>query len=390
MSDIITTYILINGFCFFVFLFYGKILAKKGTFKEYYLASIFPILTYALTYGLRFGRDIDWNLYYFRYKALGESLHNEDYEFLFSMLCHLFYNIGIPYYMFIFLQCAFLMFTILVFLRNFRQYLPFILPLLLPLISTNDCYIRWWFAFSFFILSLNSYLHKNNAWALLWFLCAFFIHFGIIVLAPIIVFAPFINRRTIPPIIAIVLMFATSFILSLSSFTFLTYLSSQFLGLGLVGSGEKADIYLNSTQDLINGDLGRLGLYERSIMNKIRPLIAFIPTVYFMRNYIDKIKYGIFFYNLFVIGAILRPICLVEILDRYASSFAFFSCVVCGVYFYQAYKNRNTQSLLYFIIAMLGLFVSVWPTLSLLWKTENVFDMMFIWDAGGRNYLPIR
>ncbi len=34
MSDIITTYILINGFCFFVFLFYGKILAKKGTFKR--------------------------------------------------------------------------------------------------------------------------------------------------------------------------------------------------------------------------------------------------------------------------------------------------------------------------------------------------------------------
>ena len=103
-------------------------------------------------------------------------------------------------------------------------------------------------------------------------------------------------------------MFATSFILSLSSFTFLINLSSQFLGLGLVGSGEKADIYLNSTQDLINGDFGRLGFYERSIMNKIRPLIAFIPTVYFMRSYIDKIKYGIFFYNLFVIGAILRPI----------------------------------------------------------------------------------
>lgn len=59
-------------------------------------------------------------------------------------------------------------------------------------------------------------------------------------------------------------------------------------------------------------------------------------------------------------------------------------------YFYQAYKNRNIQPLLYFIIAMLGLFVSVWPALSLLWKTENVFDMMFIWDAGGRNYLPIR
>ena len=39
---------------------------------------------------------------------------------------------------------------------------------------------------------------------------------------------------------------------------------------------------------------------------------------------------------------------------------------------------------------MLGLFVSVWPALSLLWKSENVFDMMFIWDAGCRNYLPIR
>ncbi len=38
------------------------------------------------------------------------------------------------------------------------------------------------------------------------------------------------------------------------------------------------------------------------------------------------------FYNLFVIGAILRPICLVEILDRYASSFAFFFLVLSVVF----------------------------------------------------------
>lgn len=385
MSDIRVTYLLINGFCFVIFLIYGMVLAQKQDKKGYYLACIFPILTYAITYGLRFGRAVDWNLYYFRYKEIGENLDNT-YEVLFSLVCYVLYNIGIPYHIFIFLQCAFLMFSIFVFLRNFRQYLVFIVPLLLPLIVSNANYIRWWFAFSFFLLSLNSYLHGKNIWAILWFVCATAVHFGIILLAPVILLSPLINKAAIPPLLAIVLMVATSFVINLSSFTFLINLSSHILGSGLVEGG-KTEIYLNSVNDLINGDFGRVGIFDRTFTNKIRPLLAFIPSVLFMRNYINQIRYGTFFYNLFVVGAILQPIFIVEILDRYASAFAFFSCIICGIYFYHAYKYKHTQPFVYLAIAMLGFFALVYPSLSILWIPTNDLEMMFIWNSGNRTHL---
>lgn len=387
MSNIEFTFILLNGMCFLTFLFWGRLLSRAKNEREYFRNGFVLILIYAIVHGLRFGRDIDWNLYYFRYKSIGENLNNEDYEPLFSLICYSLYNLGIPYHVFIFLQCAFLMFTILVLLRNNRKYAAFVFPLLLPLIHTNDCYIRWWFAISFIFLAIDSYINKKTVWAVVWFVCSILIHFGVIVFAPILFMASYINKIAVPPKLAILLIVISTFAISLSSFTFLVNISSQLLNYGLGGDNAKAETYLMSTQDLINGDFGRLGYYERSISNKIRFLISCVPAIWFMHKYIDNVKYGRFFYNVFVMGAFVKPVFLVEILDRYASALSFFSCIICGAYFFYVWNSRHTKSFVVLIITLMSLFASVWPGLSIAWSFERDLEMMYMWNCGNRTYL---
>lgn len=388
MSDVKLTFILLNGICFLAFLLGGRMLAHAKNTRDYYLKGAFLILIYTIVHGLRFGRDIDWNIYYLRYKSIGESLNNEDYEPLFSIICHVFYNLGISYYIFIFLQCAFLMFSIIVLLKNYKKYAVFITPLLLPLIHTNDCYIRWWFAVSFVFLAIDGFLNRRYVKTTIFLIASLLIHYGVVVFVPIFFVASFVGKFVISPKIATILIIISSFVVSLSSFTFLVNLSTQLLGYGIGAGNEKAEIYLTSTQDLIDGDFGRLGYYSRSISNKLRFIISVIPAIWFMREYVDKIKFGRFFYNLFVIGSILKPVFLVEILDRYASFLSFFSCIVCGVFFYYVWKYRYTKPIIVTSVSLLSFAAAVWPGLSIAWSFDSDLSMMYIWNSGNRTYLP--
>ena len=77
-----------------VFIIFGKKISKVGSSKEYWKLSVVPILTYSLIEGLRFGRKIDWNVYYFRYEQLGQNVNFlDDYEPLFRYICHILYQL---------------------------------------------------------------------------------------------------------------------------------------------------------------------------------------------------------------------------------------------------------------------------------------------------------
>ena len=58
-----------------VMLIYGKKLSIANSNKQYWKTAVIPLLTYGFAYGLRFGRLIDWNPYYFRYVHLGKNMN---------------------------------------------------------------------------------------------------------------------------------------------------------------------------------------------------------------------------------------------------------------------------------------------------------------------------
>ena len=82
MSDIKLIYILLKILLFIVFCFSGSWLSKAKTNKSYWMIAIVPMLAFAIIEGLRFGRLIDYNVYYFRYIDLGEGIE-QFYELLF-------------------------------------------------------------------------------------------------------------------------------------------------------------------------------------------------------------------------------------------------------------------------------------------------------------------
>lgn len=100
MSEINLIYTSLKLLEFAIFLLFGYIISKSP--KHYWKYAIFPIAVFAIVEGLRFGREIDYNEYYFRYINIGQNFNSEDYEFIFKLICYTCYNIGIPYYLFIF------------------------------------------------------------------------------------------------------------------------------------------------------------------------------------------------------------------------------------------------------------------------------------------------
>lgn len=380
-------YIFLKVVEFAVFIIFGKKISKVCSSKEYWKLSVVPILTYSLIEGLRFGRKIDWNVYYFRYEQLGQNVNFlDDYEPLFRYICHILYQLGIPYPGFIFLQCLFFIICVFVVIENFKGCCRWIVPLILVCATGNEMFIRWFLSFSFVLLSLNSFIKKKYIYTAIWFFCAFSCHSGIIVFALFFILYKFFNSHTLPPIAAVVLLFVTTFIMSLSDLMFITqitYFLSPILGDSLNRGG-----YLDATENILSGTWGHVGVMEQSKAFYFRIFLMHAPVIYWGREFMRDYKLGYFIYNLFVIGAICSPLfVLIEIFNRISGVLAFFFCIVGGVFYFNILGNRgNTQKVKYYF-AIISLFFAIYPYFSDMFsRPDNL--MLFLWDANGRNFLP--
>lgn len=390
MSDIKFTYIVLKLLELLIFCIFGYVLSQTKSKKEYWTKASIPILAYAIITGLRFGRWVDWNMYYFRYVNLGQNISSEEYEPLFEWICNILYNIGVPYPGFIMLQCLFFMFTILLIVSNYKKYATFILPLILPLIVYNENYIRWYLAVSFFFLSINSMLNGKTKWMYIWFLCAPLCHSGIILFLPILIARDWLNKHTIDRNIAVSLLFITCFFASISHFTFIISIAKWFVDLGLGDAGGILK-YLNSVEVLINGEFGHLGIRNQQISSIIRFFICTALIIWLVKDRISNLHYGTFFYSLFVIGAIVyTPFGTIEIFNRYSLTLYLFSMIPVGLLLSEVLQNRKKVSIAMKSICLICLLLImrsyVLSIVDLSNKQEDT--LLFIWDANGRDFLP--
>lgn len=370
-----------------VFVIFGKKISKAGSSKEYWKLSTVPILTYSLIEGLRFGRKIDWNVYYFRYEQLGQNVNFlDDYEPLFRYICHVLYQCGIPYPGFIFLQCLFFIICVFVVIENFKGCCRWIVPLILVCVTGNEMFIRWFLSFSFILLSLNSFIKNKYIYTAIWFFFAFSCHSGIIIFALFFILYKFLNSHTLPQVAAVVLLFVTTFIMSLSDLMFITQITS-FLS-PILGDSLSRGGYLDATENILSGTWGQVGVMEQSKAFYFRVFLMHAPVIYWGREFMRDYKYGYFIYNLFVIGAICSPLfVLVEIFNRISGVLTFFFCIVGGVFYFNILGNKgNTQKVKYYF-AFISLVFAIYPYFSDMFsRPDNL--MLFLWDANGRNFLP--
>lgn len=389
-SDVKIVYVLLKSLELVIFIYYGFILSKTKRQEEYWKKALVPILAFTIVEGLRFGRLIDYNVYYFRYESIGENFNSENYELLFKLIIYAFYNSGFSYPFFIAACSLFLIFSVFVLFQNYRQYLQYVLPLLPFCVVQSENYIRWYLAFSFVLLALYCLIQDQKRKAYLAFACAVFTHVGSALLLPILIFGNRLDKLQINPSVASVLCVITTLAMSVSDMNILVGISNFLLSIGIGNIDSRIASYLSQTELLINGEFGRSGYYAaRTLSNNIRILLAFIPLIIYGKRIMRCERYGLLIYNLFVIGAILYPILsTVEIFDRYASALTFFSCIVCGVTFCVVMKNKYVYGKLVTIILGLCFFANLWPSISVIPSRENDNEMLFIWDANGRNFLP--
>lgn len=391
MSDIKLTYIFFKLFLFVVFIIFGYFISKSKTKKTYWCLSIIPIFIYSFVEGLRFGRLIDYNLYYYRYIDIGRNFFNSEYELIFKIINYVLYNCGIPYWGFIFLQCIFLMVSTFIFLENFKDSIKYALPIVLGAFIMNENFIRWYIAFSFILLSMNSVIKNNKIMPWVWGLCGVLTHFGTFFYIFILLFSRFINRYSIKPTISIILFLIFTFFISISNLTFLVTVSDFLIKLGIGNLSETLDSYLNSMNIIISGEFGYLGVFDIDMLTRIRHCVICLPGILFGKKYMQNYKCGLLIYNLFVIGSIVYiPFASVELLGRISDSLLFFQCIVTSVVFINLlHRYVSKRHILISLVCLLSLFASYWPSVSIAFQYDRDNEMLFIWDANGREALSI-
>lgn len=389
-SDIKIIFVILKSIELITFILYGFILSRTKSVKEYWHKAWMPILIFTLVEGLRFGRRIDYNVYFFRYENIGNNFNSEDYEFLFKTIVYIFYNCDIPYCFFIATNSLFIIFSIFLLLQHFRKYLKFVLPILLFCTIQSENYIRWYLAFAFVLIALHYLIQEKKKYSYIFFICAIFVHVGTLFLFPIFFFTTLICKLRINPYVASILCIIMTLGMSIADMGGIVATSNFLLSIGIGNIDDRIASYLLQTENLINGEFGRAGYYAtRSVSNNVRFLLANIPLIVFAKQYMRKEKYGMLIYNLFIIGVIVFPVfSTVEILDRFASALTFFSCVVCGVTLYNGFKDSGNSNKWVRILLFLCLFANFWPNVSnIIFRTTDN-DMLFIWDANGRDFLP--
>lgn len=396
MSEIKTTFLFLHLLQMIIFLLSGYRLSKTKTSKAYWKVAIIPILTYAIVEGLRWGHMTDWNLYCQRYSFIGEGLI-DDYEPFFLLLNKLFYNLGIPFYIFIFIQCAFLMYSCLSLLQDYRQYTFFSVPLLLYFIQMNENFIRWFIAISFLLLALKYLLKGNIRKTIIYYVIAFLCHYAIVIFVPLFLFKDLLNKKTVNRYVSIILIIACSFIVSISSFTLLVQMANMALGMN-VGGETFMNSYLNNTEALINGQWGQGGIAEFNLSATIRCLLFNIPVVLFAPIYMKEVRYGCFFYNMAILGCILSPVFgQVEILGRITYVLNIFMTIPSSAFYtnvlrekwakrnFRQIHRKNSTSLVKFI-ALISFMSGIYSPTAISWTRDDPETMKYIWDSKGQEY----
>ena len=165
----------------------GKRLSSLNNVK---ILSFSPvIIAYTLFAGLRWGRGVDYNIYYYVYQEIGKG-YNEGWEPFFYAIARGLSIVGFPWQIMVLLMSFLLILSFSLYLKQFNKQLYVILPLLVLNLNDAENLQRWYLAFSFFLICLYYWHNKfrnHNYLALLFFIASVLTHYGFVI--PIMIFA---------------------------------------------------------------------------------------------------------------------------------------------------------------------------------------------------------
>ena len=391
MSTIRLIYIILHIFEIWMLYIAGEKMSKTTTNKAYWKASLWAIIPYIIVLGLRFGHNIDWNHYYNRYMEM-EKMDWSTSEPLYHLTFYIFNTLGIPYSLFISLQVAFFMFSFLLIAKYFRHHLNYVLFLLPVVAISNDNYIRWYWGVSFFLVSYYFFLSNNKkrySYTLFYFILAVLVHNGTILLALLFPASTFLAKKCIPVKISTIAVFVSVFFLSISIMSFLSDIATVlYLYMDTSSVDSQISHYLTKVDSITSEGLSdTTGIKQYGLTTKISLFLSYLPIITYGPRILSKFKYGMLFYNIFVIGAFIHPFfSTVEIFDRYSKMLLIFQAIVAGIVYYTILKSKN-KSLFIKSFCLASLLCCFLPFIKYSALQKQDYKMMYIWDAGKKKYI---
>lgn len=385
-------------FLMYIFMYMGgQSMTKCTSDKAYWRKAILPIAAFTLNMGLRWGRGIDYNNGYYGFQRIINDIE-EDREPVWVFSQKLFGWMGFDWHAAVVFFSFFLVLSVVFFLKDHKRILPYALPLFAFYVFPSENLIRWFYAFSFFLIAIPSRFEDNEkslgflkSKRFLVFSClAFLTHYGMIIIIGLYsVF--FINKKTaISPYISIFAFIIVSLFSNVEQLSFLSTYIEQ------INVFSRFQDYQENANDWLTNSIGD---YEASM--SITSGICVPIVLYYGYWLATKIDRGLIpYYNIMTFMLILFPIMVqVQMLYRIAlMGFLLQFLFIPYIITYRRdltvisksksqYKN-NRYKMAHKLILFILVFVTVRSMIVMPFVKEKN-EVLYIWDANGRKTLPV-
>lgn len=338
------------------------------------------IVAYTLFAGLRWGRGVDYNIYYYVYQEIGKG-YNEGWEPIFYAIVKGFSFIGFPWQIMVLFMSFLLILSFSLYLKQFNKQLYVILPLLVLNLIDAENLQRWYLAFSFFLICAYSWqnkFHNHKVIALLFLIASILTHYGFVM--PIMIFIGLwvvCKKYNLSPHIICCVYLACVF----SFKTDMMLYFEQYINMFNIGG--RFSMYQANTSGWLTGEVDALDTSSNiASLSKIVPNILLIYLGAYWMKTENGLKYK-YIYVIAVFSIVFSPIASqIELLYRVNSVLTIFKVIMIAI-LYDSYRKRKLKksiiSALVLIVFVLKLYTMVSYPL-----TCNKIDTYFIWDSQGK------
>ena len=294
------------------------------------------IVAYTLFAGLRWGRGVDYNIYYYVYQEIGKG-YNEGWEPIFYAIVKGFSFIGFPWQIMVLFMSFLLILSFSLYLKRFNKQLYVILPLLVLNLIDAENLQRWYLAFSFFLICAYSWqnkFHNHKIIALLFLIASILTHYGFVM--PIMIFIGLwvvCKKYNLSPHIICCLYLACVFLFKTDMMLYFEQYINMF------NFGGRFSMYQANASGWLTGEVDALDTPSNiASLSKIVPNILLIYLGAYWMKTENSLKYK-YIYVIAVFSIVFSPIASqIELLYRVNSVLTIFKVIMIAI-LYDSYRT---------------------------------------------------
>lgn len=302
---------------------------KKIKFQsshKYWQYAMWAIIAFTLEEGLRWGRMIDWCMYYESYASI---LNETDYtmEPVFRIVWSIFAILHVPYWGIISFMSFLFIVSAFYFCKPYRNVLPYVMPLLVVTAGYfAENLIRWYMSYSFLLIALRHYLDGKKKNALFWVVISVLSHYAMILSVFLMLLIDYFKKKMLHPFVAIAL---SVLFVSLMSYYKDLMMNLLFIA-NLFSSSERFGHYSEDASDW----------FVVQDANPFMSIVMMVPlyfALWVVNKKMNNSHLGCFVYNCFVVSLLIKSLGQdLELALRYRAIFDPFVCMLMGMVCYSS------------------------------------------------------